>query len=68
MVFADLGAGVLDSAMVETAAYCLESPYVTLFLRLLQSSVEAKALHLRRMIPFARTTRAAKLPDGIVFA
>jgi hypothetical protein len=23
-VFADLGAGVLDSAMVETAAYCLE--------------------------------------------
>lgn len=24
MVFADLGAGVLDSAMVETAAYCLE--------------------------------------------
>jgi hypothetical protein len=24
-VFADLGAGVLDSAMVETAAYCLES-------------------------------------------
>lgn len=25
VVFADLGAGVLDSAMVETAAYCLES-------------------------------------------
>ena len=25
MVFADLGAGVLDSAMVETAAYCLET-------------------------------------------
>jgi hypothetical protein len=25
-VFADLGAGVLDSAMVETAAYCLETP------------------------------------------
>jgi len=24
VVFADLGAGVLDSAMVETAAYCLE--------------------------------------------
>ena len=24
-VFADLGFGVLDSAMVETAAYCLES-------------------------------------------
>jgi hypothetical protein len=24
-VFADLGAGVLDSAMVETAAYCLEA-------------------------------------------
>jgi hypothetical protein len=24
-VFADLGAGILDSAMVETAAYCLES-------------------------------------------
>jgi hypothetical protein len=23
VVFADLGAGVLDSAMVETAAYCL---------------------------------------------
>jgi hypothetical protein len=23
-VFADLGNGVLDSAMVETAAYCLE--------------------------------------------
>jgi hypothetical protein len=25
IVFADLGAGVLDSAMVETAAYCLEA-------------------------------------------
>jgi len=25
VVFADLGAGVLDSAMVETAAYCLEA-------------------------------------------
>ena len=24
VVFADLGVGVLDSAMVETAAYCLE--------------------------------------------
>lgn len=24
VVFADLGAGVLDTAMVETAAYCLE--------------------------------------------
>jgi 23S rRNA G2069 N7-methylase RlmK/C1962 C5-methylase RlmI len=26
VVFADLGAGVLDGAMVETAAYCLEAP------------------------------------------
>lgn len=26
VVFADLGYGVLDSAMVETAAYCLEAP------------------------------------------
>jgi len=25
-VVADLGYGVLDTAMVETAAYCLESP------------------------------------------
>jgi hypothetical protein len=25
VVYADLGAGVLDSAMVETAAYCLEA-------------------------------------------
>ena len=25
VLFADLGAGVLDSAMVETAAYCLEA-------------------------------------------
>jgi len=29
VVFADLGAGVLDSAMVETAAYCLEKSAVS---------------------------------------
>jgi hypothetical protein len=47
-VFADLGAGVLDSAMVETAAYCLEKRHQarqsSLFLRLLRREAKPEAL------------------------
>ena len=45
-VFADLGPGVLDSAMVETAAYCLSAtgPHSALFFRLLQSQSRAAEL------------------------
>jgi hypothetical protein len=47
-VFADLGQGILDTAMVETAAYCLVNDCAfsgqTTFLRLLQQSDKANAL------------------------
>jgi hypothetical protein len=45
---ADLGYGVLDMAMVETAAYCLgkdEQRYGTLFFRLLQARNKSETLH-----------------------
>ena len=47
-VFGDLGSGVLDTAMVETAAYCIEarrSMGRTGFFRLLQADDKAVALH-----------------------
>src|SRR3989441_6932601 len=46
-VFADLGHGVLDTAMVETAAYCLEAtPSVrrSIFIRLLQQEDKASSM------------------------
>jgi hypothetical protein len=46
-VFADLGYGVLDTAMVETSAYCVEARLRTSgtsFFRLLQAESKAKAL------------------------
>ena len=46
-VFSDLGYGVLDTAMVETAAYCVKaglSETRTTFLRLLQAEDKATAL------------------------
>lgn len=46
VVFADLGHGVLDGAMVEVAAYCLErrrGGVKTVFLRALDADVEEKA-------------------------
>ncbi|MGO8896937.1 MAG: BREX-1 system adenine-specific DNA-methyltransferase PglX [Isosphaeraceae bacterium] len=46
-VFADLGSGVLDTAMVETAAYCLTKTHedkVTTFFRLLQAQNKEAAL------------------------
>ena len=49
-VFADLGAGVLDSAMVETAAYCLEVSDVTRFMKLTDVSVNEKADVLREVV------------------
>src|SRR3954451_12089482 len=49
VVFADLGYGVLDSAMVEVAAYCLEKGprgdgKKTVFLRALEADDKAAAL------------------------
>ena len=48
VVFADLGYGVLDSAMVEVAAYCLRSPtgggMKTVFLRALEAEDKEAAL------------------------
>ena len=48
VVFADLGYGVLDSAMVEVAAYCLEKSggggMKTIFLRALEADDKATAL------------------------
>jgi hypothetical protein len=45
VVFADLGYGVLDSAMVEVAAYCLGGePMTTVFLRALEAEDKAAAL------------------------
>jgi len=49
IVFADLGYGVLDSAMVEVAAYCLQkgsevSGVKTIFLRALEAEDKASAL------------------------
>ena len=45
VVFADLGYGVLDGAMVEVAAYCLESQRMkATFLRVLDSEDKAAAL------------------------
>jgi hypothetical protein len=52
LAFADLGNGVLDGAMVEVAAYCLEKREATtmrtIFLRVLES--DDKALALRKAI------------------
>ena len=48
MVFADLGQGVLDTAMVETAAYCLvkrQENLATTCYRLLQDKDKETALH-----------------------
>jgi hypothetical protein len=55
VVFADLGYGVLDSAMVETAAYCLEACRsggmpMTTFFRVLESPVENKSSDLIKAI------------------
>jgi hypothetical protein len=55
VVFADLGYGVLDGAMVETAAYCLEARRsedapVAIFFRVLEASVEQKAFELSRAV------------------
>jgi hypothetical protein len=67
VVFADLGAGVLDSAMVETAAYCLErsvdglllgSAAMTVFLRILDAWVDEKATELLRAVNAARSSSA----------
>ena len=48
VVFADLGYGVMDAAMVEAAAYCLEkgreSRMKTVFLRVLEAEDKAAAL------------------------
>ena len=45
VVFADLGYGVLDGAMVEVAAYCLEGLQMkTVFLRVLDADDKAEAL------------------------
>jgi hypothetical protein len=60
-VFADLGYGVLDTALVETAAYCLQSGSDardnTLFIRLLQ--VELKDVGLAGVV---KDLRIAQLP------
>ncbi|HEV2491949.1 MAG TPA: BREX-1 system adenine-specific DNA-methyltransferase PglX [Terriglobia bacterium] len=48
-VFCDLGCGVLDTAMVETAAYCIEARYVERpmsFLRLLRAGDKEMALQI----------------------
>lgn len=62
VVFADLGYGVLDSAMVEVAAYCLEkgperSGMKTVFLRALEADDKAAALRAAIYEPDAAVRR-----------
>ena len=62
VVFADLGYGVLDSAMVETAAYCLEARRsggmpMTTFFRVLESPVEHKSSQLIQAVAALQDAR-----------
>lgn len=71
VVFADLGYGVMDAAMVEAAAYCLmktAGPRMTLFLRVLDADDKASAL-LEALSPIVPSWRSpnAYVVDPVTF-